>query len=359
MSKGSAIQWTKDTWPIVTGCEFASEGCINCYALKDSWRLAHNPNPKVSEPYKDTVVKAANGKLQWSGLVKCHPDRLGWILNWGSWQDSHLVFVCNMADLFHKDVPFEFVDRAIAYMILGAWNKYQILTKRPQRMMEYFTAPHRTEKIQNALILAWDTVMDNPSRKVKAMLEGSLHSDWLLKQTKNLKLPLEHIWLGHSVCTQEDAQDIDYLLKTPAAVHFLSCEPLLEEVNLSEWLGEFIGKGMCDGCGEQGKLYAINVAPVAGAAICTECAPRPDWVIVGGESGAKARPTYLEHLRSLVKQANFAEVPVFVKQLGAKPVAHWDEENQVLTMHKISDRKGGILEELPAELQIRQFPEAL
>ena len=113
-----------------------SPGCLNCYAIKESWRLAHHPNPKVSEPYKDTVIKDDNGRLKWSGLVKCHPDRLNWVLEWTK---PSMVFVSNMADLFDADVPVEFFAQVWAHMAIAQIHTFQILTKVPERMREYLS----------------------------------------------------------------------------------------------------------------------------------------------------------------------------------------------------------------------------
>jgi protein gp37 len=161
---------------------------------------------------------------------------------------------------------------------------------------------------------------------------------------------LDHLWLGYSVCTQKDAEDVYYLLKTPAKIRFLSCEPVLEDIDLSEYLSEFIGAGICNGCGEQRDiLYAVDAAPVAGLAICTHCTPQLSWCIIGGESGHNARVCHIEHLRSLLNQCQKTNIPPFIKQLGAKPILN----NQP---YKISDKKGGILSEFPEDLQIREFP---
>ena len=332
MSQNSDIQWTDNTWPPVTGCEFASPGCINCYALKDSWRLSHNPNPKVSEPYEGTAVKAANGKLQWSGLVKTHPDRLDWPLKWNK---PSRIFVCNMADLFHEDVPFAFIDSVFAIMAIAHQHTYQVLTKRSKRIKEYFGDRNRARWITDA---ALDFLRDekNPLR-------------WKYPVEKfSVRIPLPNVWLGVSVENQKAADDrIPDLISTPAAIRFLSCEPLLEAVNLSTWL-------------------PIEWSELAEEWI--EAWPEKNayngmihQIIIGGESGANARPCHLDWVRSLVSQCRVAGVPVFVKQLGQNPIDSVPYIEGVARNHfhfqlKLKDRKGGDMSEWPEDLRIRRFP---
>lgn len=95
MSDGSKIEWTDATWPVVAGCDKVSSGCRGCYAIRDSWRLSHHPNPKVSEAYAGTVAKTEGGKLGWTGLVRPLPQRLDWPLKW---RKPRKVFVCNEAE---------------------------------------------------------------------------------------------------------------------------------------------------------------------------------------------------------------------------------------------------------------------
>ncbi|MEA5619941.1 DUF5131 family protein [Cronbergia sp. UHCC 0137] len=323
MSKDSNIEWTGHTWPIVTGCDFAGEGCPNCYALKDSWRLSHNPNSKISEPYKDTVIKAANGKLQWSGVVKVHIDRLNWVLKW---KKPAKIFVCNMADLFHEKVPDDFIDLAFAYMAIAQRHTFQILTKRPERMQSYMR--NCKQRIRRAAV--------DLGRELKLPYET-----YEPYETCEFEWPLPNGWLGVSVENQKAADTrIPILVETPAKVKFLSCEPLLEELDLSEFLNiDYYVSAMETPCGTGIKYYNAI-----------------DWIIAGGESGPNARVCHVEHLRSLVQDCQSAEIPIFIKQLGTKPMLN----NQP---YKISDsealrrnRKGGILTEFPEDLQLREFP---
>ena len=137
MSNNTKIEWAGMSWPLVTGCTYAGESCLDCYAVRDSWRLAGNPNPKVSEPYSGIVKKvlvAGKWLLRWTNTVKIHPDRLEWVTNR---QKPRRVFVSNMGDLFHKNVPDWFIDRAFDRMEKCPQHKFLVLTKRGDRMAKY------------------------------------------------------------------------------------------------------------------------------------------------------------------------------------------------------------------------------
>ena len=320
-----------------------SPGCLNCYAIKDSWRLAHNPNPKISEPYKDTVVKDESGKLKWSGLVKCYPERLGWVLQW---KKPRLVFVSNMADLFDKDVPDEFIDQVWAHMAIAQHHQFQVLTKEPKRMKLYLRSGAK-QRVRRATV--------DLGRELNLP-----HEVYLGYETCDFDWPLNNVWLGTSIESQAMANiRIQHLLQTPAAVRFLSCEPLIKNLDLSEWLASPLGEGICDACGESGSLYAVDESPVAGLAICTKCCPRLDWIIVGGESGNFARECHQDWLRSIVQQCQRANVKVFVKQLGSYSIISQSSiDGTVDVKLQLKNRKGGDINEFPNDLQIRQFPES-
>lgn len=163
--KTSKIEWTEKTWNPVTGCNKVSEGCEHCYAENMSRRLCAMGNPKYAR-----------------GFALCtHPERLNEPL---SWYRPTTIFVCSMSDLFHKDVPFEFIDKVMLTIQKTPHHKYQILTKRADRMQEYF-------------------------------LTHSIPSN---------------IWLGVTVETDKRKARIDYLRNLPAKVKFLSCEPLLSDL---------------------------------------------------------------------------------------------------------------------------------
>jgi protein gp37 len=259
MSK-SNIQWTDDTWNPTTGCTRVSAGCDHCYAFlshdrrhiawKRGWETApaqyHLPFSRV-QLLEDRLY----GKL--SPLRKRQPRR---------------YFVDSMSDLFHEDVPDDYLRRVFEVMRQARRHTFQILTKRPERMRDW-TRAHQPE-------------------------------------------PLPNVWLGTSVEDQAAADTrIPLLLDTPAAVRFLSCEPLLGPVDLDPWLSGL------------------------------------DWIILGGESGPHARAMATEWLDFLIAQCRQApDIAVFVKQLGSV----WKNANGAKHGH------GGDPDEWPADLRIREFP---
>src|SRR3982750_107934 len=133
MSDTSKIEWTNATWNFLVGCDKVSPGCAGCYAVKDVLRMAGNPNPKVAAANAGLAHRQANGILNWTGVVRLLPGRLGIPF---CWPGPRKVFVNSLSDLFHEDVPLEFIRRAFAVMAATPWHTYQILTKRADRLAE-------------------------------------------------------------------------------------------------------------------------------------------------------------------------------------------------------------------------------
>lgn len=289
------IEWTEKTWNVVTGCAHASPGCDHCYAERMSKRLAGRFGYPRDEPFAVTL----------------HPERLDEPLRW---RKPRRCFVCSMSDLFHPDVPEEFIRRIWTTMALARVHTFQVLTKRPQRMA--------------ALCRDRDATPAEVDEGCEFGFVPGLQYDG----------PAPNVWVGTSVENQRYADlRIPHLLATPAAVRFLSVEPLLGPVDLSEWINP--GRiGVCKT--DNGKRWHDVGA-------CEHCqGPRIDWCIVGGESGPGARPMEQEWAESVVAQCHAAGVAVFVKQLGS-----------VLAKRLgCADRKGGKLDEFPASLQVRQWP---
>lgn len=278
MSDNTAIEWTDATWNPVVGCDKVSPGCDNCYAIRTARRMSANPNPKVSAAYAGTE---AGG--EWTGQVNLLEDRLDQPLRW---QKPRRIFVNAQSDLFHKEVPNEFIARVFAVMVLAPQHTFQILTKRPGRMRSLLNSPDFISLVDSTL--------------------GGDKSDapW------DLDWPLPNVWLGVSVEDQKTADlRIPLLLDTPAAVQWLSCEPLLGPVDLSQWV-----KPHTDTCGDE-------FAPPW--CIC-DYPPKGDWVVVGGESGPNARPMHPDWARSLRDQCVAAEVPFHFKQWG-----EWQDGSRV------------------------------
>ena len=280
------IEWTDKTWNPITGCSKVSQGCKNCYALREWPRLA--ANPKATAYFGREFTDVA-----------CHPERLDAPLRWAK---PRKIFVNSMSDLFHEDVPFEFIDRVFAVMgnayCMDKGHIFQILTKRPSRMLAYLKDPSTISRVTVAM---------------KAMGLG------LPGENAPPTWPLPNVWLGVSVEDQAAADErIPLLLKTPAAVRWISAEPLLGPVELSRVclfnggsLGRFVDALRGHQWDESG--YEGGGAPPPDDP--PDCA-RLDWVVCGGESGPKARPMHPNWAFALRDQCLAAGVPFMFKQWG-------------------------------------------
>lgn len=275
MADGTAIDYVDASWPVVAGCSRVSPGCTNCFAVRHSWRLAHNSNPAVSRPYQGTVEQRGD-RLDWTGTVRCLPERLDWPLRWRS---PRRIFVCNMADLFHPAVPNEFIDDVWDVMHECQHHTFLILTKRPERMWAWYN---------------WATGA-NPG-----------DPNWMWRDNH-----LSNIWLGVTCENQEQAdRRIPILLQVPAAVRWVSIEPMLGPVDLSRWL-----EPDCPACDATG----IGIPQLGtGCPVCqgTGAIPTLSWVVVGGETGPGARPLHPYWVRSVRDQCVAAGVPFWFKQRG-------------------------------------------
>lgn len=218
MADGSAIEWTDATWNPVTGCTKISAGCDNCYAARFSERFRDVPGHPFETGFDLTL----------------RPERLAQPL---SWKRSRMIFVNSMSDLFHKQVPREFIDRVFDSMEQADWHVFQVLTKRSSLMRDYLKRRYRDRQ------------------------------------------PPEHIWLGVSVENSKAKGRIEHLRQAPAAVRFLSIEPLIGPV----------GPMVLDGI---------------------------HWVIAGGESGPGARAMHIDWAREVRDQCAEQKVAFFFKQWG-------------------------------------------
>ena len=281
--------------------------------------------------------------LDWTLVVR--EERLTEPLRW---RKPRMVFVNSMSDLFHEDVPLDFIDQVFAVMALCPRHTFQILTKRPERMAEYLASSEQALSTENRIWFAANGKQLSGDGRIL-----NVPQQW----------PLPNVWLGASVEDQATADArIPHLLRCPAAVRFVSAEPLLGAVDFSDCLGDTLvgawdtetGKQISDGPGPYSVIKGI------------------DWVIVGGESGAKARPCNVAWIRSIIRQCREAGVPVFVKQLGARPIVTeyeawqlsgmdpgWDDRcrrRDVLVGLRLTDPKGGNLAEWPMDLRVREMP---
>ena len=237
------IEWTDETWNPVTGCTKVSQGCKNCYA--------------------ETIAKRFWGDRKFTD-VQCHPERLDIPLRW---KKPRMIFVNSMSDLFHPDVPKCFIDQVLEIIAATPQHTYQVLTKRPELMMDK--------------LYGYDS--DCPARELGG-------GDYL-----------PNLWLGVSVEDQKTTNErIPWLLKTPAAVRFVSYEPALGHVDFTGALGF-----------SYQEIYIEDDVPYEMRVIV----PPVNWVIVGCESGQSARHADIEWFRSVRDQCTAAGVPFFLKQM--------------------------------------------
>jgi len=218
MAQQTAIEWTDATWNPVTGCTKISAGCDNCYAERFAERFRGVPGHPFETGFDLTL----------------RPERVDQPLRW---RQPKMIFVNSMSDLFHKSVPFDFVDLVFSTMERADWHRFQILTKRSSRMRDYVNARYGAEYAP------------------------------------------PHIWLGTSVEDGSKLSRVRHMQQMSAKIRFLSIEPLI---------------------GPVGKVDLTNI----------------HWVIVGGESGPRARPMKIEWARELRDQCVAAGVPFFFKQWG-------------------------------------------
>jgi protein gp37 len=289
VSEHSTISWTDATWPIVAGCDYESPGCSNCWAVRDSWRMAHNPNPKIHNAYFGTVDKRADGKLVWSGVVRELHARLDWPLKW---RKPKRIFVCSQSDLFHPKVSFDFIAAAFGVMAAASWHTFQVLTKHPVRAREFFKWLDAQKGHPPLETCLW---------KAHQYVGGAFDSHAPFHD-KLPAWPLENVWFGVTVEDQKRADlRIPHLLRIPAAVRWLSVEPMLEAIDLG-LMGtlprdEFPGYQMV--------WMHLHL------------------VVCGGESAqtrAITRPFDIAWGRDLLDQCRGAKVRFHMKQLGTVPV---------------------------------------
>jgi protein gp37 len=255
MADRTGIEWTDATWNPLRGCTRISEGCRNCYAEGVAARFSG-----PGQAYEG-LAKRTRGGPRWTGKVAFAGEKA--LLQPLRWRRPRRIFVNSMSDLFHEAVPDELIDRIFAVMALAPQHTFQVLTKRPERMRVYLTAPDVCVRIGAA-----QAKLD-PGATCYERLD--LDAIW----------PLSNVWLGTSVEDKYVALVRGAALKAcPAAVRFWSAEPLLGDLG-------YLSKAIM-----------------------------PDWVIAGGESGPGARPMHPDWVRDLRDRCAAAGVPFFFKQWG-------------------------------------------
>lgn len=281
MSSASKIEWTEQTWNPFAGCAVLSPGCTNCYAMKMAARL-----DAMGQPLYKGLTKPSKAGPVWRGTVRANPDALLAPLKR---KKPTTYFVNSMSDLFYENFSDEMIDRVFAVMALTPQHTYQVLTKRAERMREYMTArwPGSTQ-------FAWGCRV---SGAIDDLIPVRTEASIAAKQKAVSGNPLANCWLGVSTERQKEADErISHLLQTPAAVRFISAEPLLGPIEINK-----IPYSINDDISEFG------TPPILGI----------DWIIVGGESGPGARLMHPDWVRSLREQCRVAGVNFFFKQWGA------------------------------------------
>jgi len=330
MADSTPIEWTDATWNPITGCSVISPGCTNCYAM----RLA-GTRMKTHPSRAGLTVDSKAGPV-WNGQVRLNEQ---WLTQPLQWNRPRMIFVCAHADLFHEAVPDEWIDRVFAIMALAPQHQFQVLTKRSRRMREYMEKS--CGRIADRVMALRRETGIGKGNPVAPLPNGKLGSPWF---------PLSNVWLGVSAEDQRRADErIPDLLATPAAIRWLSAEPLLGELNLEPWLApEVFCHGCDDGEGYGNRCssraiprneqcpyrYAVQIVTERGpfdehgTPAHVDCEVRTlDWVVAGGESGPGARPMHPDWARSLRDQCAAAGVPFLFKQWGNwLPVCAMDED---------------------------------
>jgi len=331
MADNTGIEWTDATWNPIRGCSRVSDGCRHCYAETQAARVISMDRgrgiPNGQGSYDGLLAKGG----QWNGSIKVVESVMEQPLRW---KRPRMIFVNSMSDLFHENVPCEVIDRIFDVMARASQHTFQILTKRPARMRDYLDG--------------CSLALDSKGQQQFIASDGSSHV-W----------PLPNVWIGVSIEDQASADErIPMLLDTPAAVRWLSMEPLLGPVDIAKWLSPWTcsdccyhgaegdsGPSLCSSCGvatEYSPALGSDRCPACGdddgtcstvGASCPRCQsvegwsrdcgfkfPNQDeyihWVVVGGESGVKARPMHPDWARSLRDQCADAGVPFLFKQWG-------------------------------------------
>lgn len=343
----TSIEWTDKTWNPVRGCSRVSPGCQNCYAERIAARFSDPGGAFEGFAKRSTSGGRWTGRVRLLGETKLREPL--------SWKTPLRCFVNSTSDLFHENLLNEEIAAVFGVMAACPHITFQVLTKRADRMEQWAAWVEREEGARRLGLL------------IQHAQSAVSHS--ALRQTDTLlrvPWPLPNVWLGVSVEDQKRADErIPHLIRTPAAIRFLSVEPLIGPVSFCpSWLAGY------DYDGSGGSL---------------RYKPRVDWVIAGGESGPGARPCHVRWIRDVQRACRDAAVPCFVKQLGADVIDRndagfeldperpesWPEpvdvEHDVNGFREefqgadcrvvLRDGKGGKPEEWPVDLRVREFPD--
>lgn len=281
MSTATSIEWTRSddgtpgaTWNPIAGCSIVSPGCKRCYAMRMAARIERMQAALGKPTHYAGLTEPSKAGAVWNGKVAVAPDAI--LTQPLRWKRPRRIFVNSMSDLFHERVADETIDRVVAVMALTPHHTYQVLTKRADRMRQYFGALKCGE--------GYRPYVRRPGWTARDPRDG----DRVLLLKEGQTWPLPNVWLGVSAEDQRRAEErIPHLLATPAAVRWISAEPLIGPLRLDGWL--------------RSKPHDVTL----------------DWVVAGGESGPGARPSHPDWFRVLRNQCSANGVPYFFKQWGA------------------------------------------
>ncbi|WP_426018954.1 DUF5131 family protein [Brevundimonas sp. DWR2-3-1b1] len=294
MADHTHIEWTDATWNIVTGCSVVSPGCTNCYAMRlAGTRLRDHPSRK------GLTTESKAGPV-WNGQVRFNAD---WLTQPLRWSKPRKIFVAAHGDLFHDGVTDDQLDQIFAVMALCPQHVFQILTKRPERMLAYFVRLAESQRALDHMSFIVPQVLDDAAARIDGASHGVSFDDtpW----------PLPNVWLGVSAEDQtRAAQRVAILLETPAAVRWVSAEPLLGSIDFRSlevepphrrYRNALTGQGMSR---TDGPFFAETLSA------------KLDWVVVGGESGQGSRPMHPDWARHIRDDCAAAGTPFLFKQWG-------------------------------------------
>jgi protein gp37 len=298
------ISWTQETWNPIVGCSLVSPGCTNCYAMQ----MAHRLEKIGTLPHYQGTTKVANGHPVWAGKIAMAPESI--LISPLKRKKPTTYFVNSMSDLFHEDVPEEWIDRVFAVMALCPQHTFQVLTKRSKRMLNYLSHSHEEDT---------DLVERVAAAGARMMESGDQVHDYLC----NIEWPLLNAWLGVSCEDQKRADErIPDLLATPAAHRFVSAEPLIGRISFGYMKSPYdrhadvpgtydpLGGSWWPAVGNAEEEYQGR----------EEGLDKIDLVITGGESGPNRRPMDMAWAEDIMRQCKSAETMFHFKQdSAAKP----------------------------------------
>lgn len=302
MGDNTGIEWADATWNPVVGCQLVSPGCTNCYAMEVAARLLDG---NCRTPHYAGTTQRVKGVPIWTGKVSLAPDSI--LTQPLRWARPRRVFVNSMGDVFADGVEWEWVAQVFGVMAAAQHHTFLVLTKRPSRAKDVLGDPSFWDLVNSCAEIYAFEFSDPHARRKDDPRATAAEGD--------VTQPLPNVWLGVSVEDQRRADErVPVLLDTPAAVRWVSAEPLLGPVDFRNFRDgpnwdESVRYDALSGVWRTGPRDEEGVQ-----------AERLDWVVAGGESGRGARPAHPNWFRSLRDQCAGAGVPFFFKQWG-----EWDE----------------------------------